>query len=201
MLGKRFSWSGAALAISLFFVLVMSSPIGRPARAAEAVQPARTLDRDALLTLAGSLLDAAPRLAKIWPGYWPPEQPFILYVPGEGALLISTGEKPSSFQPLAAAGIPDRLKGRAFWHGGALPDVRRPFITDYPIGPGKTAILADATRMSEDSIVSLLLHEQFHAYQEHAFKHYAFREFVDPLAIGDRAGFAASAETERRVLL
>lgn len=201
MRANRFFRRGAAPAVSLLSALILCPPIAAPATAAAAVEPARTLDRDAMLALAARLVDAAPGLAKIWPGYWPAEQPFIIYVPGQGALLISTGEKPSSFQPLAGPGIPARLKGRAFWHGGGLSDVRQPFVLGYPIGPGKTAILADATELSEEKIAALLLHEQFHAYQKSAFKRYVFAQFVAPLAIKDRSRFAASAETERRILL
>lgn len=201
MRAKTFFRRGAASAVSLFSALILFPPIGAPAIAAGAVEPARTLDRDALLALATRLVDAAPRLAKIWPGYWPQEQPFIIYVPGQGAVLISADEKPSSFRPLTSPGVPLELKGRVFWHGGDLPDVRRPFVTGYPLGLEKTAILVDATKLSEESIATLLLHEQFHAYQRKAFKRYAFAQFVDPLAIKDRPGFAASAETERRVLV
>jgi hypothetical protein len=197
----KFFRRGAAAGVSFLSALFLAPSFGPSAEAAFAVEPAVTLERDALLALAERLVDAAPRLARIWPDYWPPEQPFIIYVPGQGALLISTGEKPSSFQPLTSPGIPRRLKGRVFWHGGGLPDVRRPFVTGYSIGLGKTAILADATQLSGDEIASLLLHEQFHAYQKKAFKRYAFAQFVDPLAIKDRSGFAASAETERRILL
>ncbi|HEX8124758.1 MAG TPA: hypothetical protein VF548_04175 [Allosphingosinicella sp.] len=195
---------GAASAALLFSAFVLPPSIAQPGASAAGVPAAAelavTLDRAALLALAGRLVDAAPRLAKIWPGYWPPEQAFVIYVPGQGALLVSTGEKPQSFQPLTGAGIPDRLKKRVFWHEGDLPEVRRPFVTGYPIGIGKTAILVDATKLGEEKIATLLLHEQFHAYQKDAFKRYAFAQFVDPLAIADRSGFAATAETERRVL-
>lgn len=154
-----------------------------------------------MLALAAHLVEAAPRLSQIWPGYWPPEQPFILYLPGEGALLVSAGEKPSSFQPLVTPQLPERLKGRAFWHAGALADVRTPFVTGYSIGGGKTAILVDATTVKEENLAPFLLHEQFHDYQKHAFRQYALSDFVDPLAVRDRAAFAASAEAERRILI
>jgi hypothetical protein len=200
MRANRVFRRGAAPAALLFSALVLSPPVAPPAGASAAVDPAVTLDRSALLALAVRLVDAAPRLANLWPGYWPPEQAFVIYVPGQGALLVSTGEKPDSFHPLTDPAIPDRLKKRVSWHDGDLPDVRRPFVTGYPIGAGKTAILVDATKLGEEHIATLLLHEQFHAYQKDAFKRYAFAQFVDPLAIKDRPGFAATAETERRIL-
>jgi hypothetical protein len=153
-----------------------------------------------MLSVAADLLRAAPRLATIWPGYWPPDQAFIIYVPSQGALLISGGDRPASFQPLLDADLPDVLKGRAFWHSGSLPDARRPFIIGYPIGSGKTAILVNTAEADAEQIISLLLHEQFHGYQNGAFKGRA-GQFVDPLAIKDRVAFAVAAETERRVLI
>jgi hypothetical protein len=197
---KTFFRRGAASAISLLSVLILFPSGLAPARAALAAETALSPDREAMLAFADRLVDAGPRLAALWPDYWPPDQAFIIYVPGRGALLVSAGEKPSSFEPLTSPSLPGRLKGRAFWHGGDLPDVRRPFVTDYPIGMGKTAILADATELGEEEIAKLLLHEQFHAYQAKAFKRYAFAQFVDPLAIKDRSAFAAGAETERRIL-
>lgn len=153
-----------------------------------------------MVAIAARLVDAAPRLAQIWPGYWPAGQPFAIYLPGDGALLISTGERPDSYQPLQSSEAANSLKGRAFWHRGSLPEVQRPFVTDYPIGSGRTAILVKAAEADPDRIVATLLHEQFHVYQAKAFKGYAFDQFVDPLTIKDRVAFAAYAETERRIL-
>jgi hypothetical protein len=189
----------ARAAFVLSAVLLAPQFVG-PARGAAEVQQPQPASREAMLAVAAEIVGAAPRLATIWPGYWPPDQPFIIYVPSRGALLISTGERPASFQPLPIAGLPDALKGRAFWHNGSLPDVRRPFIVGYPIGSGKTAILVNAAEANAERITSLLLHEQFHGYQEGAFKGRA-RQFVDPLAIKDRVAFAVAAETERRVLI
>jgi hypothetical protein len=153
-----------------------------------------------MVAIAGRIAEAGPRLATVWPGYWPDGQPFIIYVPAEGALLVSGGERPQFFQPLRSPDPGDTLRGRAFWHDGRLADVERPFVTDYPIGQGKTAILANSADADAVTIPATLLHEQFHVYQSKAFKRYAFSQFVDPLAIRDRVSFAASAETERRLL-
>lgn len=185
---------------ALALVLVLHAPeFGRPAGAATEVQQVEPTGRAALLAIAADVVRAAPQLATIWPGYWPPNQAFIIYSPSEGALLISPGERPASFQPLQPADLPDELKGRAFWHSGSLSDVRQPFMIGYPIGSGKTAILVNAADTNAERIITLLLHEQFHGYQEGRFKR-LMRQFVDPLAIKDRVAFAVAAETERRVL-
>lgn len=190
----------AALAALFFSILWVCAPGQAPAKATDANQKAYTWDRPSLLSLAARIVDAAPRLATIWPGYWPPQQPFIMYVPAKGALLVSTGQKPDSFEAMVGPDVPQLLKGRAFWHSGDLSDVKRPFVIGYPIGGGTTAILADAARKSPETLTSLLLHEQFHGYQKSAFEGGGVSQFVDPLAISDRVAFAASAEIERRVL-
>lgn len=189
-----------ALAIFLIAALHLSSQVASPATAAQDVRQTETLSRETAISIAARIVEAAPQLAKIWPGYWPPEQPFIIYLPGAGALLVSAGERPDSFQPLQDTDLPDPLVGRAFWHSGSLPDVGRPFVIDYPIASERTGILVNAAEADAKRIVTLLLHEQFHGYQKRAFKGGVSAQFVDPLAIKDRVAFAASAETERRIL-
>jgi hypothetical protein len=153
-----------------------------------------------MIAIAARLAAAGPPLAEIWRGYWPARQPFIIYLPTEGALLVSEAEAPGSFHPLRKPDVADSLEGRAFWHGGGLADVQRTFVTDYPIGSSKTAILVNWAEADGDRIIAILLHEQFHVFQRTAFQNPAFSEFVDPSAIPDRLAFAASAETERRIL-
>jgi hypothetical protein len=168
---------------------------GEPPRAAKAATP---LSRDQIVALAAQIVRAGPRLSQIWPGYWPEDQPFIVHVAGQGALLISPGERPDGFVPIAADLLPPELRGRAFYHEGTMAGATRPFILNYPIGTGRAAILVNADPSAE-TVARLLLHEQFHAYQAGAFKGRE-RQFVDPLAVRDRVGFAAAAQTEKHVL-
>lgn len=150
------------------------------------------------MALAARIARAAPQLSSIWPGYWPQEQAFIIHVKDQGAVLVSPGEPPAGFLPISGSELPPELAGRAFYHEGTMPSATRPFILDYPIGNGRTGVLVNADPKAEET-ASLILHEQFHAYQSTAFKGRE-DQFVDPLAIKDRVAFAAAAETEKRIL-
>jgi hypothetical protein len=151
-----------------------------------------------LIKLAAEVRKTGPRLARLWPGYWPPDQAFVIYRPGEGALLVAA-EAPPSYAPLPAAGLPRPLRRRAWFRPGHLEGVNRPFILGYPIGGGRTAVLVLAGEGTKD-LATLIFHEQFHDYQVKAFKLRHNSQFVGPKAVPDRVGFAAAAETERRVL-
>jgi hypothetical protein len=152
-----------------------------------------------LLKLAAEVHRTGPKLARLWPGYWPPDQAFIIYRPGQGALMVSAKAPPPPFAALAAAGLPKPLRGRAWYRPGKLDGVGRPFILDYPVGGGRTAVLVLADEGAKD-LATLIFHEQFHAHQRKAFRDRIGSQFVAPTAVPDRVSFAAGAETERRVL-
>jgi hypothetical protein len=180
-----------SFALLLCTLCIAAHAAGTPSVAEASIRPV-------MVRVAAQMVRAEPQLATIWPGYWRGRQPFIIYHPGDGALLVSAGERPDSFQPLEGADAP--LKGRAFWHSGSLPEVKSSFVTNYSIGSGKTAILGNAAAVDVGKVAGLLLHEQFHVYQAKAFRNFGFAEFVAPLTIPNRVVFAASAETERRIL-
>lgn len=71
-----------------------------------------------LRTEASLILDHSKALARIWPGYWPEEQGFILYDPGHGAVLVG------------AEGHPRDITYRS----GKLPEADSTFVYDYPAG-------------------------------------------------------------------
>lgn len=136
------------------------------------------------------LLDSARRietqgeaLSRIWPGYWPADQPFVLYLPESGAAF---GGRAST-------------DGASF-RAGALDDVRFAFVLDYPSGVDNTVLLRLKTT---DDTLSTLFHEQFHDYQTDAFRWRSGGrggEFVDVSAIPDLEAFTVAAEQERRLL-
>jgi len=117
-----------------------------------------------------------------------------------GALLISPGPKPASFEPVPSGELPPELKGRAFFHKGVLSGAQRPFVIDYLIGEKKSAILVNAKDRDSKKTMSLILHEQFHGYQKTTFKG-SEPQFVGPLAVKDRVAFAATADVERSILV
>jgi hypothetical protein len=171
------------------------------AAAAQQAPPARpaAVTRADLVSTAAKIARHSRQLSQIWPGYWPQEQAFIINVAGMGALLVSPGAKPPGFEPMADAELPPEIKGRAFFHPGTLAGAERPFVIGYPIGEGRTAMLVNATAADADRTIGTILHEQFHGFQNTAFKR-RNQQFVDPLAVKDRVAFAASAEVERAIL-
>jgi len=173
------------------------------ATTAESKAPAES-SRARFLAMASRMVAAGAEVAKIWPGYWPEDQAFVFQTHGEGALLISPGPRPAGFEPVADAELTPALRAKAFYHRGEVAGtVDAPFVVDFPIGQKRSAILVN-TIFSGKHTAEVAFHEQFHAYQFSAFKGVSLVggnwSFVDPASIGDRAGFAAAAETERRAL-
>ena len=187
----------APFSLLLFSALFAAVPPA-PAQQAPPAQPAPVTKAD-LLATAAKVARHGRQLSQIWPGYWPEDQAFILNVAGMGALLVSPGPRPSDFEAIADAELPPELKRRAFFKGGTLAGAERPFVIGYPIGKGRTAMLVNARGGDPDQTIMTLLHEQFHGYQNPAFKGRE-QQFVDPLAVKDRVAFAASAEVERAIL-
>ncbi len=162
--------------------------------------------KDNSIALANDIIRSRVKLSKIWPGYWPKNQSFIINMPNKGALLITEDSNPESFKPMKKAELPDSLHGITYFHDSSLPDVVLPFYLNYSIGGGRTAILVNTPNKNSnyinpiDGIKSLLFHEQFHAYQSHAFINDSFIN-VKPADIKNRVDFAVSAEIERRILI
>ena len=135
-----------------------------------------------LFQQARNVLDHQAALARLWPGYWPEGQAFILHDRAVG-VVFAGGASPSgpSFRP------------------GRLESADAAFELDYPSGVPNTVAFAV---QGPDSDLETLFHEQFHDYQHQAFRWRgpSAGEYVDLSLIPDLAGFAAAAEVERRVL-
>lgn len=159
--------------------------------------PSPAFDPD-LLDVAARIASASDRLSRIWPGYWPEGQPFVIHVAAQGALLVADERVPPGWEPLTGDNLPPSLRGRSYWRRGSIEGASRPFITGFPIGDGRIAIFVNAAQDPETTF-ALLLHEQFHHYQASKFRPLAL-QFVAPDAVPDRVSFAAAAELERRIL-
>ncbi len=182
--------------LSLVLAALAAAPLtGSKAHQASS-QAVDSLPAD-LLAVARQVQAAAPEMAKAWPGYWGESQGALIYLPGKGAILVAN-KAPSQEYRLIGPG-----RGPAqphIWHrAGDLPNVRKPFVINYPLGAGQTAILVFGDERVID-LLHLIFHEQFHGHQLKAFKAPPSGEFVSPAAIADRPGFAALAELERQVL-
>jgi hypothetical protein len=192
----------ARICMPLLSIALLLTPASSPAliqtsRAKTPTTPAAEM-RNEMISTAAQIVRSSDSLSRIWPGYWPEDQAFIIHADGVGALLISPGARPASFEPMPDPALPEELKGRAYFHEGTLGGASRPFVIGYPIGDGKTALLANR-EPDPMRTITLILHEQFHGYQAKAFKG-GERQFVDPLAVKDRVSFAAAAEVERSFL-
>jgi hypothetical protein len=166
-----------------------------------------TVTKQEIVETAARIVRGGKVLSHIWPGYWPKDQAFIFHAAGEGALLISPGPRPEGFEPVPPDDLPSELRGRAFYRPGTMKEAVRPFTLDFPLGRGKTAVVVNYTGRGGApvegrpvSATTIMLHEQFHAYQDTAFERESAGQFVDPLSVKDRVAFAAAAETEQRVL-
>ncbi len=164
---------GRLLALALMMPLISAS------------LPVTTDPAAGLRTKASLILDRSKALARIWPGYWPQEQAFILYDPAHGAVLVG------------AEGRPRAVTYRA----GKLPEADTMFVYDYPAGTPNMMMITVGGDWP--TAAEILFHEQFHDFQKDAFgkgDRVHGGEYVDLSTISDRAGFTAAAELERRVL-
>src|SRR5690606_4147256 len=82
------------------------------------------LDQDALMAQAERVERHADALSLLWPGYWPQDQPFILYAPDIGAVFGG-----------------ERLPGTPRFRPGRLEGAEFHFVLDYPSGVPNTVLL------------------------------------------------------------
>lgn len=153
------------------------------ASAVQAQTPAPSLDRDGLLAQAERVEAHTAALGRLWPGYWPETQAFILYAPEAGAVFGG-----------------DRLPDAPRFKPGPLDGAEFHFVLDYPSGRPDTVLLRPD---GPDDDLATLFHEQFHDFQTEAFRWTAdggHQEFVDLDQIPDLLGFVAAANLERLVL-
>ncbi|MBA4000482.1 hypothetical protein [Brevundimonas sp.] len=137
---------------------------------------------DELTAMAQRVVDRSEALGEVWPGYWPPDQPFILYAPDTGAVFAGAAS------PQGPSFRPGPLEGATF-----------SYVLNYPFGPPNTVLLE--VDSPEDDL-DTLFHEQFHDFQTDAFTWVGEGggEYVDLALIADLGLFTAGVELERRVL-
>ena len=153
-----------------------------------------------LLDAAAAVVRIGPRLRSAWPGFWSGEEPFILTVPGQAAVVVRRYDAPDRFDPVCGPGVPQAIRGKVYIHRGVLPDLmasRGYFDLAYPLGTSTaTAVpIADST----EATVALLFHEAFHAFQDRTFPPPSRDEAAAPEVYSDSA-FTKLAELERRLL-
>lgn len=132
----------------------------------------------------------------IWPGYSPLEQGFLLYEPGEWALLVTSDPPPEGFAPVADSLLPRRLRGRAYEREGALPGLDGGVVPEYRIGDLSTTAVPPSEPLR--SAVSTLYHEAFHRHQRTRFASSDAGDVVSADVLTRE--FVAMIEVERRIL-
>jgi hypothetical protein len=165
-----------------------------PSREFAELLPADTV----LLQAARAVVRAAPLVEQVWPGFWSPDQAFILYRAEEVVLLVSPFDPPAEFLPLRNPALPRELRGRAYMYRGTLPGLEGSFHIDYPAG----ATTATAVAVQQDGIrptLTTLFHEAFHGHQS---RHFATAPsgasgFVEPAQVS-ASDFRAMTEVERQ---
>lgn len=133
-------------------------------------------DLDRHKELAITINQAASGLSRLWPGYWPVDQAYVLYDNDECWLV---GDKaPLGAHAVEDAKLPPGLIGRSYtfpcdigkhhdfalehdWGGVTAPGVRtRPTGGGKPRRVGKQSL----------TVVDTLFHEQFHTFQHQHFR-------------------------------
>lgn len=160
---------------------------------------------ESLVDVAATVVHAAPYIDEVWPGYWAPDQAFLIYEPERVALLVSPVPPGGAFAPVDSTLLPAELTGRAYSFQGSLPGLEGTFATDYAVGRLRVTAVALESAGGLQTMATLF-HEGFHTYQDRHFSR----------TVGDARGalaegyvesghlaapeFRALAEVERRIL-
>jgi hypothetical protein len=188
--------------VAVWIAWACAAPVREPPAPAATPDAAATLGPadSVLLQVALRVVRIGPRMEQVWPGFWSPEQAFIVYQPGEAVLLVSPHVPPAGFLPLRGAVVPRELQERTYLRRGTLQGLEAGFRIDFPAGATTaTAVAADPEGVR--ATVTTLFHEAFHGYQSRRFAASGsfVGEYVDPSQVA-ASEFRAMAEVERRML-
>jgi hypothetical protein len=133
-----------------------SAPSPPPIPTNPAASLGGTAPDDRLLDVAAHIVNAADDLERRWPGYWRPDQAYLLYAPElPGALYVGEDVAMVGFQPVKSPVLPPSLRGRVYWRSGSMEDpsalgVPSARIASLPAAGG------DVVRWREQVIFDLL---------------------------------------------
>lgn len=124
--------------------------------------PLRAANALSLEALAEGIAKHDAGLSQLWPGYWPPGQPFVLY--REGSCVMRSATAPDGFT--AIDGRKDLWRGRCDG-----PRFQGPMLLGERIGGiAAPAVQIESHRETLEPATTFLLHEAFHGYQADAFE-------------------------------
>ncbi len=110
----------------------------------------------------------------VWPGYDLSLQPFLVYRPGQWAVVLNPPGPIEGYQPYPESW--PRLGAPALLHQGATPGLVGQLEFDFPVGPVTMVAvpLADdlrgQARARARSLFAFVVHEAFHQFQRSAFR-------------------------------
>lgn len=113
----------------------------------------------------------SPWLAQIWPGFWPENQPFIVFNTVGETLLFTTDEPLPGYEA---------KHGDYYYYTERLPNTTDfAFFINYPLPNNQKAT---AVRMGDNhsDTLATLVHEAFHGYQDTHFNNLHQLSFIEP---------------------
>lgn len=115
-----------------------------------------------LVEEARAIAGRAEDIARLWPGFWPAEQAFVLYRRDGECVMYSPLETPAGFDAVEEA-------QRQLWRGHCTGSAfKAPILLAGEVGGVEAVgVLVEALRIG---VPEFLLHEAFHAFQRTRFE-------------------------------
>lgn len=136
--------------------------------------PALTdMGRDMLRICEGVVELFSEHADDIWPGYDLSAQPFLVYIPGEFALLLNCGDGAEGFEPYP--GDWPAVCEHACYAGGQVDNLVGQLVFGYDAGGVRTVAIGfpesvpPAFEDLELRMLGFVVHEAFHEYQDRVF--------------------------------
>ncbi|WP_139043500.1 hypothetical protein [Idiomarina sp. A28L] len=120
---------------------------------------------------AEKIRSKSPWLAQIWPGFWPENQPFIVFNTVGETLLFTTDEPLPGYEA---------KHSNYYYYTERLPNTTDfAYFINYPLPNNQ---LATAVRIHDlnSEVIDTLLHEAFHGYQSLHFNNLHASSFLEP---------------------
>jgi len=143
-----------------------------PARAQDPPPPS-SLDSLDLATIAAVVTAFRASGDSVWPGYDLASQPFLVYRPGQWAVVLNPPGSIEQYRPYPESW--PRIGAPALLHLGATPGLVGQLELDFPVGPSSMAAiplvdgLPDRVLQRPLSLFAFVVHEAFHQFQHSAF--------------------------------
>lgn len=119
---------------------------------------------DGILGAAALVVDRAPAIDRVWPGFWPEPRPYVLYEYPSWSLLFTRDEPLPGFEPVDPASLPASLRGTLYLRPGPITTLGEDWHRGGAILPAPVPVVGP-TGLRGYSQVEVILHETFHFWQ------------------------------------